>query len=289
MKPSLRAIAALALLSALAAQAWPWSSAVFSLPFVDAGTAVAGNNSLLAVWSSTDNYVTPATSVHVYFPPGLTVSSSINISTCACVFIRNTKDVNGTWATTEVTVTSGAYIPSSNSAMVNLPAALYPGKFYIRFDSTSGFTMPSSTGTATVALTDPSGNTTVSKGVYIRPTFTAATTMGFITGTVKNTAGTAVAAAFVFASNYGSYLPASISARRNWIGPMGTTVNAYTTATLSDGSYALSVAPGSYTVRVEAWNAKNGIANSVAQDFGTVTVADGATVNKSTTTLGVLP
>jgi hypothetical protein len=163
--------------------------------------------------------------------------------------------------------------------MIDLPTALYPGKFYIRFDSTAGFTMPSTTGTATVAMADPSGNTTVSKGFYIRPTFTAVASMGFISGTVMTSNGVSVPAAVVIATTYGAYPSISTAARRGWVGPVGTTVNAYTTATGSNGSYTLSVPPGVYNLRIELWNHKGGVANGRIYDFpSTVSVADGALV-----------
>jgi hypothetical protein len=259
------------------------------MPFVDLGTPTAGSNSLVAVWAVTDNYVTPGTSVGVSFPPDLTVPASVNMSTCTCVFIRNTQDNTGTWATSDVTVTSGAFFSATNSAVVNLPAALYPGKFYIRFDNSAGLYLPSTTGTATVALTDPSSNVTLSKAFYVRPTFTAATTMGFISGSVVYSTGVSVAAATVMATNYGSYPPVSLSARRAWLNPIGTTPNAYTTTTGGNGSYTLSVPPGTYSMQVEVWNYKNSVANSTTATASGVSVSDGATVTKNFLNLGPLP
>jgi hypothetical protein len=282
-----RLLPALLLLALLAWTAPAQGGAVFSQPFVDVSPAQTSQNAMVAIWSSTDNYVTQNSAVTVLFPPDMAVPSGLSPSACNCIFMRHTSTSAGAWAASEITFTAGSINVSAHQATLNFPQALYPGKFYIRFDATANFYTPYYSGKATLGLSDPTGNTAVSKAFYINlSSSTAAATMGFISGTVKTSAGTAVSAALVFASNIGSgsYLPMSVSARRAWINPTGTTVNAYTTASGSDGGYMLSVPPGNYYMRAEIWNAKYGVANGNGQDAAsTVTVTDGNTAQQSFT------
>jgi hypothetical protein len=297
---------ALPLLSLLALTRLAWGGATFSQPFVDvvpvavptwvpAGApapAVISTNSQVAVWSTTDSYVTAGSAVNVIFPPDFVVPTGLSISTCTCVFMRPTSTSAGDWGASDITFTAGSISLAGNSTQLVLPAALYPGKFYVRFDTTANFWTPANPGNSTLALVDPSGNTTLSKNFYISLSTTASPpSMGFITGTVKTTAGNAVPAALVFASSVSPaiYLPVSISARHAWVMPTGTTVDAFTAATGSDGGYSLSVPPGTYSMRAEIWNAKNGTAHGNGQDATSVVVSSGSTTRQDFSALVPLP
>lgn len=254
-------------------------AAKFSMATVDVAPNQVSANALVAIWSSTSAYVTPNTEVQVTFPPDFTIPGGFNPASCQCVFLRHTSTSAGAWGATEVTFTSGAYTGSGGMVALSLPAALYTGKFYIRFDTTANFTNPGYHGMATLSLSDPEGNTTLSRGFYIRPTYTAQVVLGAISGTVMDGNGKALPGALVMASTYSSFLPISIAARNKWLDPLGTTNNVYSAAVAGDGSYSLSVPPGTYSLRAEVWRHKNGAAQSSA-GLNTATVNAGATAYK---------
>lgn len=234
----------------------------FSMPLVDVSPNEVGRNALYAIWSSTNVSVAANTTIGVIFPPDVVIPGSFN-PTAASVFMRYTSNSGGAWTANEVTVTAGSYSGSGSYIALSLPATIYPGKFYVRFDTSANFTNPSVTGTATLAIVDGTGDTVISNGFYIRPTFSASVQVSSISGTVKDSYGKAIPGALVLASSYGNYLPISISARLGWVQPMSVSQNAISAATGGDGAYNLSVPPGSYTVKAEVWRHKNGVLQSV--------------------------
>jgi hypothetical protein len=250
-------------------------AAAFSMPLVDVVPNRVGRPAMLAIWSSTNAYVTPGTQVDVIFPPDYAVPGALNPATCQCIFLRHTSTSAGAWAATEITFTAGSYLGTGSMVSLSLPAALHPGKFYIRFDTLSGFFNPGTPGVGTLAIVDPDGNTTLSQGYYISPTFTASPALGAVTGTVKDSNGKALPAALVLATDHASYLPISVAARRQWVAPMSTSTNAYSTAASSDGSYALSLPPGVYNLRAQVWRHKDGLLQSATSAEATATVVQG--------------
>lgn len=266
-----------------------WAGAVFSTPFVDVAPNMVSSNALIAVWSATDSYVTKNSQVNIAFPPDLVVPVGLNPATCECIFLKHTSTTAGAWGVNEVTITAGSFVASSQLVSISVPADLHPGKFYIRFDTSANFVTGAGVGLATLSITDPSGNTTLSRGFYIRPTYTATVDLGVISGTVKTSAGKTMAGALVYASNTGSFMPISLAARRGWLDARGTTANVYTTATFTDGRYSLTVPPGTYALKAEVWNHKGGVANSTSQTINSVSVGANGSVWQAFGALGTLP
>lgn len=259
----------------------------FSMALVDVAPNQVTTTSMIAVWSSTDLSVTAGTPVDVLLPSGFSVPSGLSPSACDCIFLRHTSNAAGAWAGNEVTFTAGTYLGNGH-VRLNLPQALFPGKFYIRFDNSAGIANPAEPGMATLALVDPAGNTTLSRGFYIAPSTGGPPALGLISGTVKDSNGKALPGALVLASNYGQYLPVSVSARRSWVQPMGTTFNAYTAAAGGDGSYSLSLPPGNYTLQAEVWRHKNGLAQSSVSSPQSANVISGGALSRNFT-LSPLP
>jgi hypothetical protein len=264
----------------LAAAPWGLRAAAFSMPLVDVEPNQVTVNAMVAVWSATNASVTAGTTVGLIFPPGHLVPAGLDPGACECIFLRHTSTSAGAWAANEVTFTAGTNLGDGSGLLLGLPADLYPGKFYVRLDFLAGMINPAQPGLATLAIVDPAGNTTLSQGYYIAPSSTASTgaALGAVSGTVKDSNGKPLPAALVLASNDGAYLPVSIAARRQWVAPMSTTANAYSSAAGSDGGYVLNLPPGAYLLQAQVWRHKDGLLQSAASSEASVTVSQGGTL-----------
>lgn len=256
----------------------PLPAANFSMPYVDLVPNLVSSDVMMAIWSSTDGFVTKTTGVNVTFPPDISIPAGLNPAGCQCIFMKHSSTTAGAWAALEVTITAGSYPGTGQMVSLSLPADIHPGKFYLRFDTTAGLQTSAIDGIATVALSDPNGNVTVSQGYYVRPTYSAAAAMGVLSGTVKTSAGVPLPGALVMATTSGIFPPEDLGPRNGSVEPMGTSTNAYTTAARSDGSYSMSLPPGVYSARAEVQNHKADVANSsYSSPVAATIVPDGTT------------
>jgi hypothetical protein len=222
--------------------------AEFGIPFPDIAPTTTGTAASIAIWGTTNVTEAAGNTIAVTFPSGMTVPT-INVATCACIFMKLTRtDTGANWGTfspSELTVTAGSQ--SGSKLTVALPKSMAPGLFYVRFDDSAAIKTPSTGGLLTFLLGDPSSNLLESRSIWVRNAAVTDTAQAEITGTVFDaTSPTALAVpgAMVIATT--SAAPASVVAME-W-GPRASTPSAK--ASTSETICATAGADGKFSLKV---------------------------------------